>query len=246
MYHYTLMPRTIFSSFSGFGSTHFICRAYLLRHLTCLEQQASWVWLKATILTQLSDAYKQTKLAFKLLSCDRLNFLTRKVWSYVENISWTNLQLNSKLFGSCSRQMKTSGLQLIKWFQRRNYGLKGTAVLLWLPDGCAWAAFVPGCCPEAEGARRACGCVGARGPSVCGWVVSSGRGRGPGAAGRGLLSFAASPCRCWGPGVTTLQADRNGKVEAVFVSARGKSGQQKKIKIHLFNSSHQLIIYAPK
>lgn len=138
--------------------------------------------------------------------------------------------------------------ELIKWFQRRNYGLKGTAVLLWLPDGCAWAAFVPGCCPEAEGARRACGCVGARGPSVCGWVVSSGRGRGPGAAGRGLLSFAASPCRCWGPGVTTLQADRNGKVEAVFVSTRGKSGQQKKIKkkIHLFNSSHQLIIYAPK
>lgn len=120
--------------------------------------------------------------------------------------------------------------ELIKWFQRRNYGLKGTAVLLWLPDGCAWAAFVPGCCPEAEGARRACGCVGARGPSVCGWVVSSGRGRGPGAAGRGLLSFAASPCCCWGPGVTTLQADRNGKVEAVFVSARGKSGQQKKNK----------------
>lgn len=130
--------------------------------------------------------------------------------------------------------------ELIKWFQRRNYGLKGTAVLLWLPDGCAWAAFVPGCCPEAEGARRACGCVGARGPSVCGWVVSSGRGRGPGAAGRGLLSFAASPCRCWGPGVTTLQADRNGKVEAVFVSARGKSGQQKKNKNPFVTSAHHL------
>lgn len=112
--------------------------------------------------------------------------------------------------------------ELIKWFQMRNYCVKGAAVALWLPDRCTRAAFVPGCCPEAQGARRACGCVVARGPSVCGWAVSSGRGRGPGAAGRGPLSFAASTCRCWGPGVTTLHADRNGKVEATLLSTRGE------------------------
>lgn len=69
---------------------------------------------------------------------------------------------------------------------------------------CTRAAFVPGCCLEAAGARQACGCAGARRPGVCGWAVSAGRGREPGAAGRGVLSFAASPCRCRGPGVTTL------------------------------------------
>lgn len=54
------------------------------------------------------------------------------------------------------------------------------------------------------GAQQACGCAGAQSPGVCGWAVSAGRGRGPGAAGRRALSFAASPCRCRGPGVTTL------------------------------------------
>lgn len=61
-----------------------------------------------------------------------------------------------------------------------------------------------GCCLEVGGAQRACGCAGVRGLGVCGSAVSSGRGRGPEAAGRGALSSAASPCRCRGPGVTAL------------------------------------------
>lgn len=75
MYHYTLMLRTIFFSFSSYTSVDFICRAYLLRHLTFLESWGGWVWLQGAILMSLSDSDNQTKLAFKLLSCDRLNFL---------------------------------------------------------------------------------------------------------------------------------------------------------------------------
>lgn len=76
-----------------------------------------------------------------------------------------------------------------------------------MTNRCTRAAFVPGYCLEAGGAQRACGCAGARRPGVCSWAVSAGRGRGPGAAGRGVLSFAASPCRCWGPGVITLHTE---------------------------------------
>lgn len=43
------------------------------------------------ILTSLSDSDNQTKLAFKLLSYDRLNFLTRTILSYVANITWANV-----------------------------------------------------------------------------------------------------------------------------------------------------------
>lgn len=39
MYHYMLMLRTIFSSFSSYTSVDFICGAYSCRHLTFLEAE---------------------------------------------------------------------------------------------------------------------------------------------------------------------------------------------------------------
>lgn len=84
------MPRTIFSSFSSYAGVDFICRAYLRRHLTCLESRGGRVWLQGAILMSLSNSDNQTKLAFKLLSCDGLNFLTCTVLSYVANITRAN------------------------------------------------------------------------------------------------------------------------------------------------------------
>lgn len=109
---------------------------------------------------------------------------------------------------------------------------------------CTRAVFVPGCCLEVQEARWACVRADARGPPACGWVLSSGRGRGPGAAGRGAPSFEASPCRCWVPGVRTLRVHK--LVHATLLLTRSRSSRYRMWGTYLFKSSYRLITHVPQ
>lgn len=72
----------------------------------------------------------------------------------------------------------------------------------------SWAESVPGCCLKVGGTRQICGAAGDRCLAVCGGAVSADWGRGLAPAGRGTLSFVASPSRCWSWGATILHTHR--------------------------------------